>query len=93
MYYYKTITTLDQDTDVPEFHAAYHWALVEYCKWKLYEREEYYDEAERSMTIYMKYVEDMVAFYSRRTDIAPSVFGLGVRVRRGDPNLPWWNRF
>lgn len=91
--YYREITALAADGSEPEFHAAFHWAVVEYTKAKVYEREEYYDEAERSWTMYLRYLDDMVAFYSRRHDVAPMIYGQGLRHKRGVPNLPWWNNF
>lgn len=92
LYFYRGITPLTAGTDEPEFNDAFHYALVEYGKSKLYEREEYYQEAERALESFSSYIEDMVAFYSRRGDITPAIAGEGTRYRRGDPNLPWWNR-
>ena len=96
LYYYASPAELDSDDDVPPFVAAYHWILVEYCKWKLYEREEYYDVAEQSFNTYARYLDDMIAFYGRRVAGHPGVYGIGGSRNYGmfryDPNLPWWNR-
>jgi hypothetical protein len=64
-YYYETPTTLSADGNSPAFNAAFHWVLVEYAKWKLYEREEYYDQSERARISYVSYLNDMIAWYGR----------------------------
>lgn len=95
LYYFKEATALSQDTDVPAFPDAYHWLLVEYCKWKLYEREEYYDQAQAAFTSYMNYVDDMIVFFNNQVAFSPSVYGrgYGMRHRSPFPNVPWWDVF
>ena len=89
-YYYQSVTTLDNGTDVPAFHAAFHNILVEYVKWKLYEREEYYDQSERAFIQFARYLQQMKNWYRRRTKIAPYIVGDGdYTPRRADPNLAW----
>lgn len=91
LYYYRNITPLETDGESPEFHTAFHWAVVEYCKWKLYEREEYYDQSERSRIIYASYLQDMVTFYQDRMKRAPWTAGdgFGRRFYNARDNIPW----
>ena len=87
-YYYKNPTTLSADDDTPEWDAAFHWILVEYAKWKLYEREEYYDVSERAFINYARYMNDMAAFYNTQVNRALFIYGDGLHKRFGDPNIP-----
>lgn len=88
LYYYKNPTTLSADDDTPEWDVAWHWILVEYGKWKLYEREEYFTEAERAFNSYTRYLADMAAYYSFQANPFPFTAGDGNIRRRGMPNLP-----
>jgi hypothetical protein len=88
IHYYRTVTALSAGDDVPEFHTAFHWMLVEYCKWKLYEREEYYDQSERAFITYSRYLADMIDFYSSRFKLEPTAWGEGRFGANGDPNIP-----
>jgi hypothetical protein len=91
LYYYRNIIELETDGESPEYHTAFHWGLVEYCKWKLYEREEYYDQSERSRIIYASYLQDMVTYYQDRIKRAPWTAGDGYgRLFYGSrDNTPW----
>lgn len=89
LYYYETVTLLTTGGTSPAFHAAFHPILVEYAKWKLYEREEYYDQSERSFITYARYLSRMIEWYQRQVKRAPYIAGDGSFRREGDPNLPW----
>lgn len=90
LYYYEDVTTLSSGGDTPAFHAAFHPMLVEYCKWKLYEREEYYDQSERAFITFSRYLNNMVEWYARRYKRNPYIAGDGDRHGRVvDPNLRW----
>lgn len=90
LYYYETITPLANGSAVPEFNAAFHYILVEYCKWKLYDREEYFDQSERAFIMFNRYLDQMITFYTRRVQQAPYIAGDGTYNRSaGDPNLRW----
>lgn len=99
LYYYETPTLLNHDTSdedanvaTPQFPRAFHWILVEYCKWKLWDREEYYDQSERSFITYIRYLNDMMAYDKQRVKRAPYLYGDGyVRGVSDDPNLPLWS--
>ncbi len=88
LYYYKNATELSAGGDTPEWDEAFHWILVEYAKWKLYEREEYYDQAERSFIMFTRYLADMEAYYRKRVQRSPYLYGDGYGWRQGDPNIP-----
>lgn len=89
LYYYKNPTTMSADDDVPEWDNAFHWILVEYGKWKLWEREEYFEQAERSRQTFTQYLADMSAFYLARIKRAPFIYGDGLKgLVVGDLNIP-----
>lgn len=89
LYFYSTITAVDADNEIPEFNEGFHWAIVEYCKWKLYDREEYYDQSERARMTYMDYMSQMVDWYSNRVKLEPFAWGDGKFTGPGgDPNIP-----
>lgn len=87
LYYYKKPTELTLTTTEPEWHQAFHMVLVEYCKWKLWEREEYFDQSERSFIAYARYLEGMRSWYATKGRQTPMIWGEGSGRRRGDPNL------
>lgn len=91
LYYYKTITALSADDDVPEFLDTFHYLLVEWVKAKLYEREGMVQEANRAFSLYADYVDRMRQWYTTPIKREPWVAGDGVRRRIGDPNLPILN--
>lgn len=93
LYYYSEVSDLTLDSDEPEFHEGYHWILVEFCKWKLFDREEYFDQAERAFIAYSRYLNDMIAFYGSPIKKSPFLWGDGRHGRRGDPNIPSLNDF
>jgi len=91
IYYYKTPTTLSTDGASPEFPAAFHMMLVEYAKWKLYEREALVEQAQIARSSFQAYLGEMQAYYNNRITQSPSIYGGGKRPRfRGHPNIPWW---
>lgn len=91
LYFYKTPTTLSTDSTAPEFPAAFHMILVEYAKWKLYEREALIEPAAFAKASYTSYLGEMQAYYNNRVTQSPSIYGGGKRPRLWDhPNIPWW---
>lgn len=92
LYYYKNPTTLLATTDSPEFDAAFHMLLPEYVKWKLYEREELIQAADRAFGLYSNYVINMDRFYKDRVTWPPFVYGDGRFFKLGDPNIPFLDR-
>lgn len=91
-YYYRTITKLADDVTEPEFHAAFHPAIVEYCKWKVWEREEIFEQAQVAFALFKSYLDSMHRFYSSQVAREPYIWGDGVSFRIGDPNIPWLYR-
>ena len=91
-YYYKQGTQLSAGSTTPDWHEAFHPLLVEYAKWKLWEREEYYAQSERAFIQYSRYLSAMSAWYMRRVKRIPGVYGDGIfRPISGDPNIPLLN--
>lgn len=90
-YYYREITELSLDSHIPEFLDTFHWVIVEWVKWKLYERESMMDEAGRAFGQYADQIDRMRQWYSTPVKREPWVAGDGVRRRIGDPNLPILN--
>jgi hypothetical protein len=80
LYYYSEVSTLLAQDD-PMFHSAFHWLLVEYCLWKLYNREEYFAQSERAFITYSRYVNEMIAFYNSKTKWSSFVWGDGRKPR------------
>jgi len=92
LYYYKTGTQLSAGGTSPDWHEGFHQILVEYCKWKLWEREEYFAQSERAFIMYARYLNAMSAWYARRAKRLPAVAGDGIfRPKAGDPNVPLLN--
>jgi hypothetical protein len=90
IYYYETVTTLSAGGSTPQFHAAFHPMVVEYCKWKLYDREEYFDQSERAFITFSRYLQNMIEFYGKRFKTWPFIAGDGTYTNRVvDPNLRW----
>ena len=89
LYYYGDIIPVRQDADVPEFHASFHQGIVEFVKWKLWEREEFFDQADRSFARYLTYLARMEDFYMSQIRRTPYIIGDGRRQRFGDPNIPF----
>lgn len=89
LYYTETATVLATLASTPAFAAQFHWALVEYGKWKIYEREEYYDQSERSRIMFASYVQNMVTYYQNRVKREPITFGDGTPVGTHRDNVPW----
>lgn len=80
--YYSNITILSGSNDEPAFHDGFHWMLVEYVKWKLYDREEYFDQSQRAFIIYATYLDKMIDWYGSPVKRAPFLWGDGRPVRR-----------
>lgn len=92
LYYYRTIEQLNGDSDEPEFNPAFHYMLVEWLKWRLYEREAMVEEAQASRQMFQNYLYDMQRWYNNVVKPEPYTFGDGIRRGRfGDPNLPQLN--
>ena len=89
LHYYKTMTELSADGTSPEFHQGFHWLLVDFCKWKLWEREEYFDEARNAQQDFYRKLDEMEKWYARVTREDPWIYGDGRYLKTyRDPNLP-----
>lgn len=81
LYYYSDITTLIGADDIPAFHDGFHWILVEYCKWKLWNREEYFEQGAEAFATFSYYLSAMIAWYGNAVKKAPFLWGDGRTVR------------
>lgn len=91
LYYYKSGTQLSAGTTTPDWHEAFHHILVEYVKWKVYERAEYYEPSAVAFATYNKYLADMKLWYARRAKRSPWIAGDGRRTSSRDLNIPLLN--
>lgn len=90
LYYYKQPTTLAADDDTPEFDSSFHQILVEYCKYKLLSRGEYWEQVQQALAFFSLYLEQMKVWYSRKTKRTPYIAGDGTFHRAPyDPNIPF----
>lgn len=58
-----TITTLGADGNSPAFNVGYHWLCVSYVLARLWEREEYPEQAAVEFERFYSGMADMVRFY------------------------------
>lgn len=90
LYYYETAAQLSDDTTQVQFEAAFHWSIVEWLKWKLWEREEYFEQAEASKNAYYTMMAQMQNWYNNVVEQEPTIWGDGHRIRiHKEPNLPF----
>ena len=85
--FYKTITTLSSGNTTPEFQEAFHPMLVEYAKWKLWDKEEYFNQADRAFALYNNYLLDMIKYYENYMERMPLMWGEGRPRGFFDPNI------
>ncbi len=89
LHYYMKATVLAADGDSPAWHDAFHWAIVDWVCWKLWEREEFFDQAQTSREQFYMKVQEMMQWYNTVTEQEPLIVGDGHRLRiRKEPNLP-----
>lgn len=90
VYYYRNPTTLNNDTDSPEFAEPFHYVLADFVMQALWEREEDFEKAAVYANRYAQGVESMARFYLNRVADAPMVIG---QRRTGSytrgPRMPW----
>lgn len=73
--YYKQASTMENDTDEPEFTEEYHLILADYAVAKAWEREEDFTKADEAMNDYEAGVEQMAQFYLDIARDKPIVIG------------------
>jgi len=87
--YRKLPTLLVNDTDVPEWHPAFHMVLAEYAASKVWEREEDMERAGFYYGNFLGKVNDMELFYRNRGMDSPLVVGFAQKFN----DRPWsWQR-
>lgn len=82
IYYYKTPTVMASTAASPEWIAQLHDILVDYGLYRVWEREEYFDEAAKAYSRFVEGVALMKRYYNMRTTDSPVVFGDGTWSRR-----------
>ncbi len=92
LYYYKDGTNMATGAATPDWYEGFHALLVEYVKWKVWNREEYFDQSNRAFIEYSRYLSAMADWYARKAKRMPGIAGDGMwRGRFGDPNVPLLN--
>lgn len=78
VYYLKTPTLMTLDTDQPEWAATWHHVLVDYGVYRIFYREEYFQEAEAAYQHFIAGLQDMIAFYNKQAQPSHVIVGDGV---------------
>lgn len=89
LYYYNTIPVLSDDVTQIVFNPAFHETIVYGVLGVLYEREEYYDQADKAFLRRDILVSRMSRWYRNNFTDSPQIMGDGVSAgfRQTDPNL------
>lgn len=89
-YHYQTATELT--TGSPEWHAQFHHILVDYGAYRLWEREEYFDESAKAYLRFTRTLKDMIRFYNMQSMEATLIYGDGNHTTMWDNrlHLPIW---
>lgn len=88
--YFRTPSTLDNDTDVPEFAEEFHYVLADWAISRVWRREEDFTKAEDAEQDFSNGIEEMARFYLNVSRDGPVVFGGGAgRHTPQYPNMPW----
>jgi hypothetical protein len=66
IYYFKSPTVLTTGGTSPEWDTQFHSILVDYATYRLWEREEYFDQIQASFQRYARRLTDMIRFYRMR---------------------------
>ncbi len=81
IFYFKSPTLLVNGSDEPEWDDQFHRILVDYAAFRLWEREEYFDESQRAFQRYARTLGDMVKFYRMRHKQTRMIVGGGAHAR------------
>lgn len=82
LYYYKRPTVMASTSSSPEWETSLHDLLVDYGLYRIWEREEYFDEAAKAYGRFVEGVTLMKRFYNMRTVESPIIFGDGTWSNR-----------
>lgn len=77
IFYYKNPTELANGSATPEWDSRFHSLLVDYVAYRLWEREEYFDESQRAFERYGRRLREMMTFYSTRHKVNRFIYGDG----------------
>jgi hypothetical protein len=87
--WFKTWT--DLTTGSPIWHAQFHSILVDYGAYRLWEREEYFDEARDAYGRFTRTLKDMIRFYNMQSRDTELIYGDGMSpVWDERLHLPIW---
>lgn len=89
LYYFRKVTQFADDVTDAEWNAAFHPLLVDFCNWKLWEREEYFEQANAAKGEFYSGLQDMILFYSNQFKVFPNIIGDGTYRRYRNPNMPF----
>lgn len=81
LWYYKTPTLLSLDTDEPEWTETLHHILIDYGRYRVWEREENFEESRAAFALFVSGLSELRSFYARRGSEAPLIRGDGLRRR------------
>lgn len=82
IFYYKSPTTLSNDTDTPEWSSQFHMLLADYAIARVWEREEDFQKAQAAQGRFDGRVEQMARHYLNRVEDEPLIFGEGKYSQR-----------
>lgn len=93
VYYYRSAAALSNESDSPEWDAAFHMVLADYAIARVWEREEEIGKSEAADARFNQGVEQMAQFYLNRAQDYPTVMGGGktgtVLARSELANMSW----
>lgn len=76
MYFYK-LPTVPTGASSPEWISQFHHILVDYGSYRVWEREEYFDESEKAYSRFTRGLKDMIRYYNMRSQESQFIYGDG----------------
>lgn len=92
VHYWKTPTALTAVGNTPVFDDRFHLVLADWVLYRVYEREEDYQKAQRHEVAFNRGINDMARHYFNQAQDYPIVMGERsdyAQRRRGNANMPW----
>ena len=75
-FYYKN-PTIPTGASSPEWASQFHHILVDYGSYRVWEREEYFDESQNAYGRFVRGLKDMIRFYNMRSMEGQLIYGDG----------------
>lgn len=76
IYFYKTLT-VPTGSSSPAWTSTFHHILVDYGAYRVWEREEYFEESEKAYMRFTRGIKDMIRFYNMRSQESQFIYGDG----------------